>query len=70
MNWKNELRNYCRSVIGTAFIASRESVAIPAYKVALQQAAYTDTAPTRALSGRWARGLRNDFMKEIIESGL
>ncbi|MEI6947277.1 nitronate monooxygenase [Paraflavisolibacter sp. H34] len=56
--------------IGTAFIASDESAAIPAYKEALAHAADTDTALTRAFSGRWARGLRNRFMDEVERSGL
>ncbi len=56
--------------IGTAFITSHESLAIPSYKTALQRAQVTDSAVTRAFSGRWARGLRNQFMDAIEESGL
>lgn len=56
--------------IGTAFITSNESLAIPSYKTALQRAQVTDSAVTRAFSGRWARGLRNQFMDAIEESGL
>jgi nitronate monooxygenase len=56
--------------VGTAFIASNESLAIPSYKTALQRAQVTDSAVTRAFSGRWARGLRNQFMDAVEESGL
>ncbi|SDH26855.1 NAD(P)H-dependent flavin oxidoreductase [Chitinophaga filiformis] len=56
--------------VGTAFIASNESLAFPSYKTALQKAQVTDSAVTRAYSGRWARGLRNQFMDAVEESGL
>jgi len=56
--------------IGTAFIASDESLAIPSYKTALQKAQVTDSAVTRAFSGRWARGIRNVFMDAVEEAGL
>lgn len=56
--------------VGTAFIASNESLAFPAYKTALQKAQVTDSAVTRVYSGRWARGLRNQFMDALEESGL
>lgn len=56
--------------VGTAFIASNESKAIAAYKAALTYAADTDTALTKAFSGRWARGIRNTLMMAIEQSGL
>lgn len=56
--------------IGTAFIASYESLAIPSYKTALPRAQVTDSALTRAFSGRWARGIRNEFMDAVEASGL
>jgi nitronate monooxygenase len=56
--------------VGTAFIASNESAAIPAYKQALRQATATDTTLTRAFSGRWARGIRNKFMDLVENSDL
>lgn len=56
--------------IGTAFIASPESAAIPAYKAALRTATATDIAFTRAFSGRWARGIRNKLMDLVENSGL
>ncbi|AXI03032.1 NAD(P)H-dependent flavin oxidoreductase [Aquirhabdus parva] len=51
--------------IGTAFIASSESSAIPAYKAALKVAKDTDTVLTRNFSGRFARGIQNEFMREV-----
>jgi nitronate monooxygenase len=56
--------------IGTPFIATAESEAIPAYKRRLETARDTDTALTRSFSGRWARGLRNRMMDEIETSGI
>ncbi len=56
--------------IGTAFIASHESQTIEAHKTALANSKDTDTALTRAFSGRWARGLRNRFMEELEKTGL
>ena len=45
--------------LGTAFLCCPESGASPAYKAALM--AGEQTALTRAFSGRWARGLPNEF---------
>ena len=56
--------------IGTAFITSEESLAIPAYKKALSNYTDTDTLLTQTFSGRWARGIRNIFMDKIEKSGL
>ncbi|HRB71814.1 MAG TPA: nitronate monooxygenase [Flavobacterium sp.] len=56
--------------IGTAFIATTESLAIPAYQQAVLTAKDTDSQLTRAFSGRWARGLQNQFMAEVEHSGL
>jgi nitronate monooxygenase len=47
---------------GTAFLRCPESGAHPVYKAALADPRYTTTALTRAFSGRWARGLVNQFM--------
>jgi nitronate monooxygenase len=51
--------------IGSAFITSQESLAIAAYKASLQNALDTDSVLTRSFSGRWARGLKNQFMAEM-----
>lgn len=56
--------------IGTAFIGTKESVAIASYKNKLNEAKDTDTALTRAISGRWARGIRNQMMQEIEQAGI
>lgn len=56
--------------IGTAFIATTESLAIPAYQQAVLNARDTDSTLTRTFSGRWARGLQNLFMTEVDHSGL
>lgn len=47
--------------LGTAFLRSAESLAPPAYQAALTE--NTDTAVTRAFSGRRARGLINRFLR-------
>ncbi|HEX5188857.1 MAG TPA: nitronate monooxygenase [Streptosporangiaceae bacterium] len=49
---------------GTAFLRCPESGAHPVYKAALADPRYTETAVTRAFSGRPARGLVNTFMRE------
>lgn len=56
--------------MGSAFIASTESMAIPSYKAAIQQASETDIILTRAFSGRWARGIRNKLITAIETSGV
>ncbi|MEO8765295.1 MAG: nitronate monooxygenase family protein [Ginsengibacter sp.] len=56
--------------IGTAFIGSDESLAIPSYKEALRNSNDTDTILTKSFSGRWARGLRNKFITEVEKSGI
>ncbi|MDQ3292511.1 MAG: nitronate monooxygenase [Bacteroidota bacterium] len=56
--------------IGSAFIASNESLAIESYKQAIQNASETDSILTKTFSGRWARGIQNKFMTEVENSGL
>ena len=56
--------------VGTAFIGSDESAAIPACKEALLNAKDLDIILTKTFSGRWARGLKNTFITEIEESGI
>ena len=48
---------------GTAFLRCPESGAHPVHKAALADPRYTETAVTRAFSGRPARGLLNAFMR-------
>ncbi len=56
--------------VGTGFIASDESLAIPSYKTALKNAVETDSVLTKAFSGRWARGLRNRFIEHFENSDI
>jgi nitronate monooxygenase len=53
---------------GTAFLRCPESGAHPVYKAALADPRYTTTALTRAFSGRWARGLVNQFMVQHTDA--
>ncbi len=56
--------------VGSALIASDESLAAPSYRRALQAAKDTDSRLTRAFSGRWARGLFNTLMEQFDDAGL
>ena len=49
---------------GTAFLRCPESGAHPRYKAALADPRYTETVLTRAFSGRPARGLVNQFIRD------
>ena len=49
---------------GTAFLRCPESGAHPRYKAALTDRHYTATTLTRAFSGRLARGLANQFIRD------
>lgn len=49
---------------GTAFLLSSESGAHPAHKAALTDPRYATTTLTRAFSGRPARGLGNQFIRD------
>ncbi|QSQ13149.1 NAD(P)H-dependent flavin oxidoreductase [Myxococcus landrumensis] len=52
--------------VGTAFLACEESNASEAYRRALRNPETSRaTALTRVFSGRYARGIRNRFMKEL-----
>jgi len=51
--------------LGTAFLASDECGAVPAYKEAVLAATEDGTAITRAFSGRAARGLVNRFLTAL-----
>jgi nitronate monooxygenase len=56
--------------IGTSFIGTKESQAIGSYKERLAEAKDTDTKLTRAFTGRWARGIRNQMMKDIEQANI
>ncbi|HET7034109.1 MAG TPA: nitronate monooxygenase [Thermomicrobiaceae bacterium] len=55
--------------LGTRFLLAREAGTAPAHQQRLLAAVETDTAVTRAFSGRPARSLRNRFSEEFAQSG-
>jgi nitronate monooxygenase len=54
--------------VGTAFLATRESAAVPAYRAILHSTAASETVLTRVLSGRLARGIPNRIIRELSEA--
>lgn len=55
--------------VGSAFLATRESAAVPAYRAVLHSPAAAQTVLTRTLSGRLARGIPNRIIAELSEAG-
>ena len=55
--------------VGTAFLATQESAAVPAYRDVLRGPAAAHTVLTRTLSGRLARGIPNRIIGELEEAG-
>ncbi|HEU5422213.1 MAG TPA: nitronate monooxygenase, partial [Nitrolancea sp.] len=55
--------------LGTRFLLAREAGTAPAHQQRLLAAVETETAVTRAFSGRPARSLRNRFSEEFAQSG-
>jgi len=55
--------------VGTAFLATTESVVTPAHRQAIRTTAADETVLTRAMSGRLARGARNRAVRAIEASG-
>jgi nitronate monooxygenase len=53
--------------LGTAFLLADEAGSSQVHRAALQSPEFTETAVTRAFSGRYARGLRNRFIIEHEE---
>lgn len=49
--------------VGTAYLLTDEAGTNPTHRAALEDPALAETATTRAYTGRWARGLANDFMR-------
>jgi nitronate monooxygenase len=49
--------------VGTAYLLADEAATNPTHRAALQDRALPETAITRAYTGRWARGLANDFIR-------
>jgi nitronate monooxygenase len=50
--------------LGTAFLLADEAGSSPVHRAALAGGEFTETAITKAFSGRFARGLRNRFIDE------
>lgn len=50
--------------VGTALVRTDESGARQPHKDALGDPAFTETAMTRAFTGRWARSLVNEFLRD------
>ncbi|MCD2170684.1 MULTISPECIES: nitronate monooxygenase family protein [Microbacterium] len=55
--------------VGTAFLRTRQSAATRAHREAIASASDTTTVLTTAMSGRLARGVPNDAVRAIEESG-
>jgi nitronate monooxygenase len=55
--------------VGTAFLATRESAAVPAYRELLRSPAAAHTVLTRTLSGRLARGIPNRIINDLGQAG-
>ncbi|GAB3282546.1 nitronate monooxygenase [Sinomonas notoginsengisoli] len=54
--------------LGTAFLRTPEAGSNPVHREALASNDFTRTAPTRSFSGKWARGLENDFMRRFADA--
>lgn len=53
--------------LGTAFLLADEAGSSPVHRAALRDPQFTETAVTKAFSGRYARGLRNRFVVDHDE---
>lgn len=56
--------------VGTAFLATGESAAVPAYRSMLRSPAAGTTVLTRSMSGRLARGIPNRLTAELEDPAL
>jgi nitronate monooxygenase len=56
-------------LLGTRFVATRESMAAEVWKKSLLELDGTATAVTEAFTGQWARTLRNTFQREYGAAG-
>ena len=52
--------------LGTAFLTCTESGAHALHKKAIQEIQDEQLVLTRAFSGKWARGIQNDFMTRLL----
>lgn len=57
-------------LVGTAFLRTRQSGAIDAYRMAIDTVGEAGTVLTRAMSGRLSRGISNEAIRTIEESGI
>ncbi|MCU1515785.1 MAG: 2-nitropropane dioxygenase [Pseudarthrobacter sp.] len=55
--------------VGSAFLATRESAAVPEYRAILHSPAASETVLTRTLSGRLARGIPNRIIAQLSAAG-
>lgn len=62
---RRALRSAAAVQVGTALLDSDEAGTNAAYRRGLREGPYTETVLTRSFSGRWARGLRNGFVKKF-----
>ncbi|TDH28853.1 nitronate monooxygenase [Segetibacter sp. 3557_3] len=56
--------------LGSAFLTSNESLAGDAHKKAILSSRDIDTVVTNTFTGRWARGIRNEFVSALETSGM
>jgi nitronate monooxygenase len=54
--------------VGTAYLLTHEAGTNTTHRAALAHPTFTETALTRAYTGRWARGLTNRFMAEHADA--
>jgi nitronate monooxygenase len=54
--------------VGTAYLLAEEAGTNPTHRAALRDAKLSETAVTRAYTGRWARGLANRFMVDHADA--
>jgi nitronate monooxygenase len=54
--------------VGTAYLLADEAGTNPTHRAALMDTTLSDTAVTRAYTGRWARGLANRFMTDHMDA--
>ena len=54
--------------IGTAYLLAEEAGTNATHRTALEDPTLTETALTRAYTGRWARGLANRFMADHVDA--
>ena len=56
--------------MGTAFLLASESMVSPPWRRAIEDVGDDATALTRAFSGRYARGIENDFMRAMQDADV